>query len=122
METLFKITGNLSWGLASLAKLLLGLMVVIVVADVCVRNLGMRPLAWGISASEYSLLYAAFLPMPWLVRTKGHVFVEFLRAALSPAAKKILEKTVYTACIAISLYIELARLFADRLRLLSLGG
>jgi TRAP-type C4-dicarboxylate transport system permease small subunit len=105
MKSLFDLTGRLSHLLASLAKILIGLMILIVVADVAFRNLGFRPLSWGVSTSEYILLYAAFLPMPWLVRIKGHVFVEFLRSILKPAGRAVLEKIVYVLCVALCLYL-----------------
>jgi TRAP-type C4-dicarboxylate transport system permease small subunit len=105
MGKLFAANAKLSLALAVAAKVVLGLIIVAVVADVCVRNLGQKPLAWAVSATEYGLLYAAFLPMPWLVHTKGHVFVEFLRKALPVPARAVLEKLVYLACICVSLYI-----------------
>ncbi|MCB8840317.1 TRAP transporter small permease [Aurantimonas sp. VKM B-3413] len=105
MGTFFKLVGWLSLALASLVKLILAAMVVEVVSDVVLRNLDYRPISWGVSATEYGLLYSAFLPMPWLVRTKGHVFVEFLRRALPPAGRLVLEKLVYALCIALSLYL-----------------
>jgi TRAP-type C4-dicarboxylate transport system permease small subunit len=105
MDAFFAALGRVSWFLAMLVKLILAAIVVEVISDVVLRNLNLRPLAWGVSATEYGLLYAAFLPMPWLVRTKGHVFVEFLRKTLSARAQVILEKTVYCVCIALCLYL-----------------
>lgn len=105
MKTLFDMTGRLSEALAAVAKVLLGLMILFVVADVAFRNLGLRPLSWAVSGSEYILLYAAFLPMPWLVHSKGHVFVEFLRNILPPQGRVVLEKIVYLACIVLCLYL-----------------
>lgn len=43
--------------------------------------------------------------MPWLVRTKGHVFVEFLRKALPAGGRVVLEKIVYAIAIALCLYL-----------------
>ena len=105
MERFFDIVGWLSWACASAAKLLIGAVILMVVADVAVRNLGLKALTWGISASEYSLLYITFLAMPWLVRNKGHVFVVFLRALFPPAVQRLLEKLVYLTCIALCLYL-----------------
>lgn len=110
MKLLFDLSGRLCELLASLAKVLICLMIIIVVADVAVRNLGLRPLAWGVSASEYILLYAAFLPMPWLVRIKGHVFVEFLRNALPPSGRLVLEKLVYLGCVLLCVYLGIIAL------------
>lgn len=105
MNTLFDFAGKLSEALAAVTKVLIGMMVLFVVADVAVRNFGLRPLSWAISVSEYILLYSAFLPMPWLVRTKGHVFVEFLRNILPPTGRLVLEKLVYLTCVALCLYL-----------------
>lgn len=105
MQTLFSLVGRLSWSLATAAKLLLGGLVVLVVADVAFRNIGGRPINWAVSVAEYILLYTAFLPLPWLVRNKGHVFVEFLRNILPPLARDILEKIVYLLCVALCIYL-----------------
>ncbi|MCB1342362.1 MAG: TRAP transporter small permease [Pseudooceanicola sp.] len=105
MTTLFTLSGRLCWALAVLARLLIGGLIVIVVADVAFRNLGQRPLAWVVNSSEFVLLYITFLSMPWLVRRKGHVFVDFLRVALPRQVRALLEKVVYLACIGLCLYL-----------------
>ncbi|NHF72863.1 TRAP transporter small permease [Paracoccus xiamenensis] len=105
MERFFDIVGYISWLLASAAKLLIGAVILMVVADVVARNLGLKAMTWAISASEYSLLYITFLAMPWLVRIKGHVFVVFLRALFPPAIQQLLERLVYVVCILLCLYL-----------------
>jgi TRAP-type C4-dicarboxylate transport system permease small subunit len=105
MDAFFAAVGRVSWFLAVLVKLILAAIVVEVISDVVLRNLNLRPLSWGVSATEYGLLYSAFLPMPWLVRTKGHVFVEFLRKSLPTRGQVILERIVYCVCIALCLYL-----------------
>lgn len=107
MEAFFAAVGRLSWLMAAAVKLILAAIVVEVVTDVALRNLDMRPISWGVSATEYGLLYSAFLPMPWLVHIKGHVFVEFLRKALPERGRLVLEKIVYTGCIVLCLYMTL---------------
>lgn len=105
MKTLFYLSGQASWFLSLAARLMIGAMIVIVVGDVAFRNLGLRPLSWAINASEFLLLFVTFLSMPWLIRQKGHVFVEFLRVALPAKGKLILEKLVYLGCLVLCLYI-----------------
>lgn len=105
MTVLFALSGRLCWLLAVIARLLIGGLIVIVVADVAFRNLGLRPLAWAVNSSEFLLLYITFLSMPWLVRTKGHVFVDFLRVALPRHARLVLSRIVYAGCIALCLYL-----------------
>jgi TRAP-type C4-dicarboxylate transport system permease small subunit len=105
MTLLFDLSGRLCWLLAMIARLMIGALIVIVVSDVAFRNAGLRPLAWAVNSSELLLLYITFLSMPWLVRRKGHVSVDFLRVALPPAAKQRLSKAVYAACIVLCLYL-----------------
>jgi len=105
MDRFFDIVGYLSWLCASAAKLLIGAVILLVVADVVARNMGLKAMTWAISASEYSLLYITFLAMPWLVRIKGHVFVVFLRALFPLPVQRLLEKLVYLTCILLCLYL-----------------
>ena len=105
MKLLFDLSGRVSWILAVFARLLIGALILLVVADVAVRNAGLRPLAWAVNTSEFFLLYITFLSMPWLVRRKGHVFVEFLRIALPERAKAVLARLVYLGCIVLCLYL-----------------
>lgn len=118
MNRLFDATGRLGTLLARITIVSLGLLVVLVTADVTVRTLGWRPISWATSAAEYVLLYAAFLPMPALVRGKGHVFVEFIRAPMSPALKRACEVFVYLTCVAICAYLAwvASRLCIDAVR------
>jgi len=105
MTLLFDLSGRLCWLLALIARIMIGALVVIVVADVAFRNAGLRPLAWAVNSSEFLLLYITFLSMPLLVRSKGHVSVDFLRVALPPAARQHLSRVVYAACIVLCLYL-----------------
>lgn len=101
----YALSGRLCWFLAVLARLMIGGLIVIVVADVAFRNLGHRPLAWVVNSSEFLLLYVTFFSMPWLVRRKGHVFVDFLRVALPTPMRAVLARVVYAGCIALCLYL-----------------
>ncbi len=105
MNPIFSVVEHLGRWLSRLTMVMLGILVLLVVADVTVRTFGLRPWAWASSTAEYILLYAAFLPMPYLVRHKGHVFVEFLRAPMSAAVKRAVERFVYVMCIAICAYL-----------------
>ena len=105
MNLLFDLTGRASQLLAIAARILIGALVLLVVADVAVRNIGLRPLGWAVNTSEFFLLYVTFLSMPWLIRTKGHVFVEFLRIALPASAKRVMARIVYVGCMVLCLYL-----------------
>lgn len=104
MDAIFKVSGALANALAILTKLILGLIVLLVVGDVAMRNLA-RPIAWSTSLTEYLLIYVAFLPAPALVRLKGHVCADFLRTALPASVQRPTEKMVYLLCIALSAFL-----------------
>ena len=105
IKRVFDAVGLVGQWLAWSAMSLLGLLVLLVTLDVVMRNIGFKPLAWIPDAAEYILLYAAFLPAGALVRSKGHVFVEFIREALPAGAKRLLERGVYLACAVICAYL-----------------
>lgn len=104
MDALFRVSGWLAQALAILTKIMLGLIVLLVVGDVAMRNLA-RPIAWAASLTEYLLIYVAFLPAPALVRMKGHVCADFLRTALPASAQRPIEKVVYLLCIGLSVFL-----------------
>ena len=104
MDRLFDISGRVAHALAVLTKLVLAAIVLLVCADVAARNFA-RPLSWGVSLTEYLLIYIAFLPMPALARAKGHVCADFIRTSLPPPLRRLIERAVYALCLAICLYL-----------------
>jgi C4-dicarboxylate transporter DctQ subunit len=85
--------------LAAIAGVLLAAMAVAIVVDVVVRNLGLQPPAHTLTLTEYGLLYVTMLGAPWLVREKGHVYIELLTAAVSPRTRFWLTRVVYALCV-----------------------
>lgn len=74
--------GALLNGLGLLACLLIAVMVVVISADVVVRNLGWGNLPWATEVAEYTLYLATFLAAPWLLRQGGHVRMDVVLKAL----------------------------------------
>lgn len=105
MKPFFDLVGRVGQALAWLSMGLLGLLVLLITADVGMRTLGFKPLAWTTDVAEYILLYATFLPMAALVRGKGHVFVEFIRAPMPAGLKRACEIGVYLTCLLICVYL-----------------
>lgn len=100
LAPLFAVTGVVAQALAVITKLMLGLVVLLVAWDVFSRNFT-RPVAWSVSLTEYLLIYVTFLPMPALVRGKGHVCADFIRTAMPRGLRRAVETGVYLLCIAI---------------------
>jgi TRAP-type C4-dicarboxylate transport system permease small subunit len=71
------------YGMAWCAGLLIAAMMVVITIDVVVRNLGFQSSGHFFTFTEYALLLVPCLGAPWLVREKGHVYVEILLMYLS---------------------------------------
>jgi C4-dicarboxylate transporter, DctQ subunit len=85
--------------LAAVAGVMLAATAFAIVLDVVMRNLGLQPPAHTLTLTEYGLLYLTMLAAPWLVRAKGHVYIELLTAALGPRARFWLTRVVYALCV-----------------------
>jgi len=92
-------------GMAVLAGILIFLSFVMIVVDVTMRIVGFIPPAFTISVVEYILLWFTMLAAPWLVRIKGHVFIDAVTQFMPTAVKKVIAKVVYAICtVAASIY------------------
>jgi TRAP-type C4-dicarboxylate transport system permease small subunit len=99
MATVAALYRRLLEALAVIAGIILAAMAFAIVLDVVVRNLGLQPPAHTLTLTEYGLLYLTMLAAPWLVREKGHVYIELVTAALSPRARFRLTRVVYALCV-----------------------
>jgi TRAP-type C4-dicarboxylate transport system permease small subunit len=88
------------YGMAWLAGVLMVAMMAMIVLDVALRNLGYQSSAHFFTFTEYFLLLIPLLGAPWLVREKGHIYIELLIIALPPVAQRALVFWVVVACVA----------------------
>ena len=86
-------------GMAVVAGVLIFLSFLMIVVDVTMRIVGMHPPLFTIAVVEYILLWFAMLAAPWLVRIKGHVFIDAVTQFLPHTVKTIIAKIVYSICI-----------------------
>jgi C4-dicarboxylate transporter DctQ subunit len=89
--------------MAWLAGFLIAAMMVAITFDVVVRNLGYQSSAHIFTFTEYALLIVPCLGAPWLVREKGHIYVEILLMHLAPTPRRALTALIGVACVAICL-------------------
>ena len=87
--------------MAGIAAFLMTAMMVVICLDVVLRNLGYQSSAHFFTFTEYALLMVPCLGAPWLVRQKGHIYVEILLMSLSPRARARMTVAIGLACIAI---------------------
>ena len=93
------------YGMAYLAGFLMAAMMVTITLDVVLRNLGYQSSSHFFTFSEYALLMIPCLGAPWLVREKGHIYVEILLMHLGPRARKALTWFIGAACIGVCLVV-----------------
>ena len=88
--------------MAVVAGLLMVAMMAMIVTDVALRNLGYQSSAHLFTFTEYFLLFIPLLGAPWLVREKGHIYIEVLIGALPARGRRVLLQGVLLACLVVS--------------------
>ncbi len=108
MSRVLRIYDGVIVGLAIIAGAMVAAVFLMIVYDVAVRTLGFQPPFWTSALTEYALLYMTMLAAPWLVRQKGHVFVESLTLMLKARAQHAVHILAYlisiVLCLALAFY------------------
>ena len=99
MKALVKSYNFILNAMAVLAGILIFLVFVMIVVDVTMRIVGLKPPLFTIAVVEYILLWFAMLAAPWLVRIKGHVFIDAVTQFLPKKLQTVIAKIVYSICI-----------------------
>jgi len=72
---------------------------VLIVTDVLMRLFGLSPWTYISGIVEYGLLWFTMLAAPYLVRAKGHVFIDALIRLLSPRMRRVFAIVTFTICV-----------------------
>lgn len=99
MSAFTRLYDQLILALAQLAGAIVAATCVLVLLDVTLRALGVSIPAFAITFAEYAMLYTAMCAAPWLVRERGHVYIDLLVGALPLAFRRWMERVMYTATI-----------------------
>ena len=102
MSGLVKLYNYVLFGMAYCSGVTIFIAVVLIVIDVFMRITGLDPFVFILTTVEYILLYFTMLAAPWLVRIKGHVFIDAVTQFMPANVKKVIAKLVYLACIIVS--------------------
>lgn len=103
MTFAFRLYDRLIVMLAYLACIMIAAVFVLIVVDVSMRTLGMRPPVFSSALSEYSLIYMTMLAAPWLVRERGHVRIDSFISFLSQKHQLALERALIIVCMILCL-------------------
>lgn len=77
--------------MAVLAAAILGGLVVLICADVALRNLRMGNLPWSVELSEYGLYAATLLGAPWVLSLRAHVAMDLVPGLLRAGPRRALD-------------------------------
>jgi TRAP-type C4-dicarboxylate transport system permease small subunit len=91
MTRLSNFFGRLFDALAIVAALTLLVMVVLVTADIVLRNLTRTGFPWANEVSEYALYAMTLLTAPWLLRRGQHVRIDLLLSVMPPRVAWLME-------------------------------
>jgi len=89
------------YGMAYVAGFLMAAMMSVIFVDVVLRNLGYQSSAHFFTFTEYALLAVPCLGAPWLVREKGHIYVEILLMYLTPGGRRALTWVIGIVCVVV---------------------
>ena len=91
MTRLSNIFGRVFEVLALAAALVLLAMVVLVTADIVLRNLTRSGFPWANEVSEYALYAITLMTAPWLLRRGQHVRIDLVLTFVPPRAAWLME-------------------------------
>jgi TRAP-type C4-dicarboxylate transport system permease small subunit len=91
----------LLWSLGGLGALMLPFMVLAVIYDVLLRDLGLSTPSWPDQMVEYAILYLTVMAAPLLTRQRGHVFIGSLRGAVPYFLRRLMDRVAAAMCAAI---------------------
>lgn len=101
--------------------LAIGAVVVLICADIFMRNLRIGSLPWMVEVTEYALYAGTFLAAPWVLRQGSHVRVDLLLISLPIKIARRIEQFAdlcgLIACVVMSYYgvIVLADAYQSRM-------
>jgi len=108
MNRLSNAFGKLFNALALLAALTLLTMVVMVTADIVLRNLTRSGFPWANEVSEYALYITTLLTAPWLLRRGQHVRIDLVLTVMPLRLAWLMEMLAdvvgFTVCLVMMRY------------------
>ncbi len=86
------------WLMMAIAAIYIGLMMVAIVYSTLFFYFGWAYSPYTFTFIEYGFIYSLMLGSPWLVRQRGHVYIEILTAAVPDRVRNALSRFVALLC------------------------
>ena len=94
LKTVDEIWGKVLGILMGIAAVYIGLIMFAIVYASAFRFLGLSYTPYTFPFIEYGFIFVLFLGSPWLIRNRGHVYIELLTAALNERHRRILSRLI----------------------------
>ena len=94
---------GLLWLMMAIAAGYVGFIMLAIVYMTISRSAGWDYNQFVFTLIEYGFIYILFLGSPWLVRTRGHVYIEMLTAAVPERSRQVLSRVIAASCALICL-------------------
>ena len=94
---------GLLWLMMAFAAGYIGFILIAIVYMTVFRTAGWEYNQFVFTLIEYGFIYILFLGSPWLVRTRGHVYIELLTAAVPERSRRALSRGIAALCVLICL-------------------
>ncbi len=101
LRALDRLWARLLWLLMAAAAVYIGMIMVLIVYVTVFRSAGWIYTPYANIAIEYGFVYILFLGSPWLIRNRGHIYIEILTAMIPDRSRNILSRIIVVACAAI---------------------
>lgn len=99
MEKVIKIIDSMNKGIKVVLAASLGVMSVVIVAQVILRYFFHHTFTWAEELSRYLMVLSVFLGAALAIRTQSLIAVEVVAENISERKRKVLKLFVYTLCI-----------------------
>lgn len=80
--------------LAAIAMATIAFTLLMIVANVLLRDLDLSLLSNTVALTEYGLLYMTMAGAPWLLHERGHIYIEVLIDRMRPAVRRVVERLI----------------------------
>ena len=102
---LLRWVDRLTAAMAVVAGIYLVVIMLGIVVQATARSFGISASSHIFTFTEFGLLYIAMLASPWLVRQRGHVYIEILTAAVPDHWRLLLSRLVAALCVLVCLVL-----------------
>ncbi len=98
LKTIDRAYAGLLWLLMAAAATYIGLIMVAIVYLTVWRSVGWEYSHYTHTFIEFGFIYILFLGSPWLIRTRAHVYIELLTAAVGDRVRRVLSRAIVLLC------------------------